>query len=318
MSFANLGDRAGTAQLARRAGRGWRAGLAAALALLVLQLPVRAFANHVENVVFPGAGDSASVALRATFYRPRGDGPFPALVLLHGCDGVVDLYHKWAGRFWQMGYAALIVDSFKPRGLGAGCAEDHGDRNALRVDDAYGALAYLAKRASVDPARIALVGWGEGGDAALRAVGLAAAQRPARPVGLRFRGAAAFYPGCDIAGGFDAPVLIMMGDADRWSPVAPCADMVRNARATAASAAATLQVYPGATHLFDDDFPTNAWLLAEQARSDPEVEVVPGGYTFLGHFIRYDREAHMDATVRLATFLKTVMGPARPNGAGQE
>ncbi len=318
MFFTKIGDHAATPRRMRPSSRWWRASLAAALVFLLLQLPKQAFANHVENVVFPGAGDSANVALRATLYRPRGDGPFPALVLLHGCDGVIDLYHKWAGRFWQMGYVALIVDSFKPRGLGAGCAEDHGDRNGLRVDDAYGALAYLAKRADVDPARIALVGWGEGGDAALRTVGLDPAQRPARPVGLRFRAAAAFYPGCDIAGGFEAPVLIMMGDADRWTPVAPCADMVRNARRIAASAAVALQVYPGATHLFDDDFPTNAWLLAEQARSDPEIEVVPGGYTFLGYFIRYDREAHMDAIVRLAVFFEEIMGPARPKGAAPE
>ncbi len=274
------------------------------LSLLVLAflLPTDARAGHVANVTFPSAGASAAIELRGTLYHPRGQGPFPALILLHGCDGVVDLYHKWAGRFAQMGYAALIVDSFKPRGLGGDCRDQRGDPPALRVDDALGARAFLAGLSFVDPARLALIGWEDGGDAALRAVSRA---RGGNTPG--FRAAAAFYPGCDVAGPFDAPILVLMGDEDRWSPVAPCARMVRDARKDGVSPGIELQVYPGATHLFDDDFPTNSWLLAEQARGDPDVEVVSGGYLFLGHMIRYDRAAHDDAVNRLDAFLARAM-----------
>ena len=107
-------------------------------------------------------------------------------------------------------------------------------------------------------------------------------------------------------------VLVLMGDLDSWSPVAPCARMVRNARKDGVSPEAEIQVYPGATHLFDDDFPTNHWLLAEQAREDPDVEIVSGGYLFLGHMIRYDPAAHDDAVKRLAGFLARAMGPTVP------
>lgn|GEM_PF-441792 len=281
------------------------------LLLLALLLPIRARAEHVANVTFSSVGASAAVELRGTLYHPRGQGPFPALVLLHGCDGVVDLYHKWAGRFARMGYAALIVDSFKPRGLGDDCRGERGDPPRLRVDDALGAGAFLAGLSFVDPTRIALIGWGDGGDAALRAV-----RRAHGGEGLRFRAAAAFYPGCEVAGPFATPVLVLMGDQDRWSPVAPCARMVRDALKDGVSPGAELRVYPGATHLFDDDFPTNQWLLAEQARGDPDVEVVSGGYLFLGHMIRYDRAAHDDAVKRLDAFLARAM-PLTQAASGQ-
>ncbi len=318
MTDAGSGPFARARRAARRAKTPPKGGARLVLLLLlaVLLLPGRAWAEHVVNVTFPSVGASASVTLRGTLYHPRGPGPFPAVVLLHGCDGVIDLYHKWAARFAGMGYVALIVDSFKPRGLGADCRGERADPPDLRVEDAMGARAFLAKRDFVDPARIAVIGWDDGGDAALRAVGgriVGKSGGDASPgkAAAGFRAAAAFYPDCAVSGPFAAPVLVLVGDQDRWSPVAPCARMIGDASKDGASPEAALQVYPGATHLFDDDFPTNAWLLAEQARGDPDVEVVSGGYRFLGHMIRYDEAAHDDAIARLTAFLAKAMPPVQ-------
>jgi hypothetical protein len=48
---------------------------------------------------------------------PDGKGPFPAIVILHGCDGIRARETGWASRLNHWGYAALIVDS---AGLPAG------------------------------------------------------------------------------------------------------------------------------------------------------------------------------------------------------
>lgn len=50
-------------------------------------------------------------------YRPAGQGPFPALVLLHGCSGVEEQQDLWAKILVEWGYTALIVDSLGPRGI---------------------------------------------------------------------------------------------------------------------------------------------------------------------------------------------------------
>jgi dienelactone hydrolase len=60
---------------------------------------------------------SAKLRPYDTILRPEGEGPFPAVVLLHGCSGVQESNHSWAELFRNQGYVAVIVDSLGPRGL---------------------------------------------------------------------------------------------------------------------------------------------------------------------------------------------------------
>ena len=52
---------------------------------------------------------------------PEGSPPFPAVVILHGCNGVSQNTRVWARRLASWGYTALIVDSFRPRGIDNVC-----------------------------------------------------------------------------------------------------------------------------------------------------------------------------------------------------
>src|ERR1700689_4665123 len=52
--------------------------------------------------------------LTAVLSLPDGKGPFPAVIVLHGCDGIRAQETGWASRLNSWGYAALVVDSFKP------------------------------------------------------------------------------------------------------------------------------------------------------------------------------------------------------------
>jgi len=59
--------------------------------------------------------------LSGTIYKPRGDGPFPAVVILHGCSGIGNRTYLWASRLKGWGYVSFIVDSLGPRGVHDTC-----------------------------------------------------------------------------------------------------------------------------------------------------------------------------------------------------
>src|SRR5438105_2650861 len=63
------------------------------------------------HVTFPNATPGQALLVPADEYRPRGDGPFPAVVLLHGCGGVSPSTRQWGRWFRAHGYVALVVDS---------------------------------------------------------------------------------------------------------------------------------------------------------------------------------------------------------------
>ena len=68
--------------------------------------------------------------LIAYLSRPAGDAQQPAVVMMHGCSGLLNpqgrifgLYQAWARTLVAKGYVALIVDSASPRGFGQTCNE---------------------------------------------------------------------------------------------------------------------------------------------------------------------------------------------------
>lgn len=68
-----------------------------------------------------GAGKSNQTRIIGYLARPQGSGPFPAVVVLHGCGGFHEDMLAWADRLRRWGYVALAVDSFGPRGIETAC-----------------------------------------------------------------------------------------------------------------------------------------------------------------------------------------------------
>ncbi|CDX25301.1 Dienelactone hydrolase (fragment) [Mesorhizobium plurifarium] len=131
----------------------------------------------------------------------------------------------WPERLSSWGYVVLVVDSFSTRGV-------HDTCDGLLVDrvyDAYGALDFLSKSRSVDPTRIALMGFSAGGITTLEAAQLGGAERL---MDRKFKVAIAYYPICSTANGDMAvPTLIIVGELDDWSPAKKCRDMMARAAA---------------------------------------------------------------------------------------
>lgn len=191
---------------------------------------------------------SSGIELTGELYRPPGDGVFPAVVMLHGCRGRSSREIEDANGtyFASLGYVLLIVDSFGSRGIDNRCDPNSG-APADRVMDAFGALLYLARQPFVDPHRIAVVGYSQGGEAALSSVKLGGVGSLFEP---RFRAAVAYYPFCEVSmGAVSAPTVVLIGELDTNTPAKQCQEMV--ARRTGEGAELRVVVYPGAYHSFN-------------------------------------------------------------------
>ena len=96
--------------------------------------------------------------------RPDGQGPFPAVLLFHGCGGVRRNLSTWADFMRALGFVALVVDSNEPRGLDSdtGCNPLTAQRGRERAGDVLVSLDYARTLPFVDPNRIVLAGWSAG------------------------------------------------------------------------------------------------------------------------------------------------------------
>ena len=216
---------------------------------------------------------------------PQGDGPFPAVVLLHGCGGL-ERYtlHRtmWRGLrqhaalLNKNGYATLIVDSFGPRGIKDGCRHPL-KYHPLQVSDARDAFDHLAGLPFVDKERIGLVGLSLGGGTALR---IAAAKDD------DYSAFVAYYPYCERGkfNQFYRPLLIMVGAKDDWTPACLCRDLEEHLRTSQVSEVRDFElvVYPGAHHSFD--LP------------------ITGVYSIEGHTVAQDHKARKDSQSRMVAF----------------
>jgi len=207
-------------------------------------------AAAAEPVSFPGVGPSASVTLTGTFYQAAGTRT-PAVVLLHTCSGVQPHLYAWAEWFAGKGYSALVVDSFGPRRVTSLCGHPGAPTPTDRAFDALGALGWLRSRPDVDPARIGAIGWSHGGGTAV-AVDASALLASMHLAGGGFRAVAALYPVCQRlrVDALAAPLLLLMGEADAWTPPQFCTELL--ASLPPRGPVVTSYTYPGATHEFDN------------------------------------------------------------------
>lgn len=224
--------------------------------LVPLLVLFSAFATAAVDVQVPRDG----IELPGRLYVPDGEGPFPAIVLMHGCSGMWlpsgkpnRTYDDWARAFRERGFVALLIDSFGSRGVKEICTQKVRTISEARdrPGDAVAAQRWLAARADVRADEIHLIGWSNGGSTVLHVLNAPAdTGEDALPP---FRSAIAFYPGCAspqlrrFRPG--VPLLIQTGDADDWTPARFCRSLVDRARE--AGARVEIDVYPEAHHAFD-------------------------------------------------------------------
>jgi dienelactone hydrolase len=261
--------------------------LAALLGAVAAPEARAAVAYTRDSVTVPSTTNGIPQDLPAALYKPAGDGPFPAIVIMHDCSGLGPRSSgapaRWAQLLATEGYVVILPDSFSPRGFPQGvCTAPAGNStptvNPLpRAYDAFATLAYLRQQPFVDGAHIGVMGGSHGGSTTLTIDSMP--PRAAAPLTQDklqgFAAAIALYPGCgarygnwnvrresgdhgaitDYIGTYQpvAPLLILVGEKDDWTPAEPCRVMTE--RAQAAGYPVSIKIYPGAHHAFDGTSP---------------------------------------------------------------
>ena len=128
--------------------------------------------------------------LKANLYKPSGAGPFPALVLLHGCSGIQPVTIAWAQWLTAQGYVALVLDSFSGRGLTRVCGDSAPLTGGARAPDVHAAAQHLKSLPFVDGERLGAIGV--------------------------YRSS--------------IPLLVLLGADDNWTPAEPCRLLAEAAR----------------------------------------------------------------------------------------
>jgi dienelactone hydrolase len=254
------------------------------LALVASFLLLVGFASVAADLsIATTAPDGTTEQVPTTLSRPDGPGPFPAIVLMHDCSGLGPASSgapgRWAKELVQRGYVVVLPDSFTTRGHAGGICtvppkQRRGDLSfERRARDAYAALAWLRAQAYVDPKRVGLMGGSHGGATTLAAILAPAGDAESRRGG--FAAAVALYPRCQPFNRRQsgtrplAPLFILIGEKDDWTPAEPCRRLAETAQA--ARQPVTIKIYPGAHHSFDSPNPVRY----VGARVNPSVS---GGY----------------------------------------
>ncbi len=288
---------------------------------IMLRAPLTAIGLAVLPCAAAAAAEAPSFPF--TLSRPAGTGPFPAVVILHDCSGLgprsSGMAWRWSSELTRLGYVTIWPDSFAQRGRPKGVCTDPSLPRvtyAQRARDAYAALAYLASLPFVDAKRIAVMGGSHGGTSTLATVAdipEGTGPESAGRAESRFAAAVALYPSCGLSvgswsverskepgraitayrGAFKplAPVLILIGELDDWTPAEPCRRLA--AAAQSAGYPVEIKVYPGAHHSFDSILPTR-YVAGRINRNSP---------TGRGATTGGNADAWADAVMRVERFL---------------
>jgi dienelactone hydrolase len=236
--------------------------------------------GQAEVVMFKSevAPKEMTATIRGELRFPKGNGPFPAVILMHPCGGLERIalgsLRAHAAELGRAGFATLILDSYGSRGLTGGDA--CGKWTApFRRDDAFNAMAILMTNSKVSKENVFLVGQSDGAIAAL----LSAKGSNER----QFRAVGAYYPECRLLAGIEyvirSPLIVFVAEKDDWTPPSECikakdAGIVRGAEFE-------LVAYRSAHHGFDQ----------------PRSAVI-----YKGHTLAYDRDATVDSRKKLKEF----------------
>lgn len=273
------------------------------------------FAQTLPEYSMRGAGEAKDLELptevsdidfepspQMALFKPAGNGPFPALVLLHQCGGLRNNMSmlNWAKEAVARSYVVLLLDSFGQRGVDTVCQGPKGNVFQSRgVKDALQAAAHLRQLAFVDKKRVAYAGYSWGAGHGL----LLSSKRATSALGRfdRYDAVVSFYPPCNnypkhgtppytlISSDIDRPLLVLLGGRDNETPPQECIAGLKPLKE--AGAPIEWHLYPEATHCWD----------CKQLDGLRKVDIRGSTVEY-----RYDESVTKDSANRMFSFIEKV------------
>lgn len=234
--------------------------------MLTLLLAATSTVMAQERIVFES--HETRQPIQGHFFKCEAQDCTAAMVVTPTCAGVLtekgtlNAYYEGMGANASKWINVLVVDHFSTRGNREDCTKS-GTRKFTsendRANDVLGAYEMLSKRAGIDSARIAFLGFG--GASSILAVQKSSLKKLGGLPG--FVGAVAFYPVCNELPhrAYDAyaPLLILHGEADNWNPIRTCRDLAQRQETQTQTGKVDLVAYPGAHHAFNFNGPVGVW-----------------------------------------------------------
>lgn len=219
--------------------------------------------------------------------KPEGNGPFPAIVLLHGRGGIKQhVSEDWPQFLNKLGYVTLVVASWDSRNeILDGYSMKRRHMNHLVGRDALGAANFLADQPFVDKTKLGVMGFSMGGG--VINMHLLARQRQSK-YRNKFKAAVSFYGLCKkvwpYLSNYGVPLLMLGGDKDHNL------DRCREGN-VGEEEGVEFHVFPGVHHAFDYD------------------ELPPGGrYSTGGNWMSYSHQATNQSKELIKAFLAKHLG----------
>ena len=182
------------------------------------------------------------------------DRKYPLIIGVAGSMGWRKHHLDYLKMYQKQGYATFQLNSFKSRGITSTVGSQDEVTIAAVILDAYRALEKLAKHPKINKDKVALTGWSLGGG-----VSLFAGWMPLKKAitdQVSFAAHLAFYPPCFInpenLSFTKAPIHILIGEADNWTPAKPCINLVEK---LSDKTNISITTYPDAHHGFDSEEP---------------------------------------------------------------
>lgn len=225
-------------------------------------LPVRTEEDFtVEQLTFgtntvPETTNDEEVDIEAKLYVPkRAKFPIAAMIIAPSSSGIEDEREVYyAKELAKAGIAALVIDSFTPRGL----TNSLYDQSLLEVwdieNDAIAGLQKLAEDKRFKPNRIAIMGVSKGGTAAMNSA-FSVRKAWTGVDDVSFAAHVAISPDCTWTNRHvnttGAPMFFMLAELDEQTPAQPCLAQAARIKETGNKRVQT-KVYQGAHHAWEE------------------------------------------------------------------
>jgi carboxymethylenebutenolidase len=213
------------------------------LIAFVFALTVNAHSATGKSVTYKSGDETVTGML----YEPAGNGPHPAIVVIHEWWGLNDWVKEQASKLADQGYVTLAVDLYRGKvatngdeahELMRGVPEDRATRDLLAASN------YLRSLKNVNSEKVGAIGWCMGGGYALDI----AVNDPKLAAAVINYGHLATEP--ETLKKINAPILGLFGGKDRGIPVESVQTFAAELKKLGKKVDVT--VYPEAGHAFEN------------------------------------------------------------------